>query len=66
MGDVHFIAYDQATGEAVASIVGSPADVADFLAIWLHNAERGVTLAQRLGVDFQRWKRPHDDAGRHD
>ncbi len=54
MGDVNFIAFDPEKGGPVASVVGSPADVADFLAIWLQNAEAGVSLAQRLGVDFER------------
>ncbi len=55
MGKVNFIAFDQESGRPTASIVGRPADVADFLAIWMQNAETGVTLAQRLGVEFDGW-----------
>ena len=32
----------------------SPADVADFLAIWMKNNTDGISLARQLGVDFQR------------
>jgi hypothetical protein len=55
VGKVNFIAFDQESGRPTASIVGRPADVADFLAIWLQNAETGISLAQRLGVEFEGW-----------
>ncbi len=62
MGKVSFIAFDQEGGRPTASVVGRPADVADFLGIWLQNAETGVSLAQRLGLDFEAWS-GHADGG---
>lgn len=63
MGKINFIAFDRENGRPTASVVGRPADVADFLAIWLQNAETGVSLAQRLGVDFERWSGRSDEDG---
>lgn len=63
MGEVDFIACDPERGAPVASVVGSPADVADFLAIWLQNTEAGVSPAQRLGIDVERRPVRHDTDG---
>ena len=62
MGKINFIAFDQESGRPTASVGGRPADVADFLGIWLQNAETGISLAQRLGVDFERWSGGGRDA----
>ena len=66
MGKVNFIAFDQESGRPTASIVGRPADLADFLAIWLQNAETGVSLARRFGIDVERWSGRDDADGTDD
>lgn len=50
MGEVTFVTYSAKTGAPSACVMGSPADVADFLAIWQKNQEGGLDLAQQLGV----------------
>ena len=50
MGEVNFVAFG--SSGPTASISGSAVDVADFLTIWMGNQENGISLAQRLGVDF--------------
>jgi hypothetical protein len=52
MGEVNFVAFDAEAGRPTASISGSPADVADFISIWMKNNEDGLSLAKQLGVDF--------------
>jgi len=54
MGEVDFVALDSEKGVPTASISGSPADAADFLAIWMKNNNDGISLAKQLGVDFLR------------
>ena len=66
MGKANFIAFDQETGRPTASIVGRPADLADFLAIWLQNAGTGVSLEQRFGIDVERWSGRDDADGTDD
>ena len=54
MGEVNFVAFDSEKGRSTASISGSPVDVADFIAIWMKNNNDGISLANQLGVDFER------------
>ena len=54
MGEVNLVAFDGETGMPMASISGSPVDLADFIAIRMKNNEDGVSLARQLGVDFGR------------
>jgi hypothetical protein len=53
MGDVNFLAFDSKSGVPTASISGSPVDVADFLSVWMKNNDEGISLSQRLGVEFR-------------
>lgn len=57
MGNVNFMCFDAEAGKAgkvvaTASIQGRPADVADFLAIWMKNRQDGISLARQLGLEF--------------
>jgi len=52
MGEVNFVAFDAEAGRPTASISGTPADVADFISIWMKNNEDGISLSKQLGVDF--------------
>jgi hypothetical protein len=52
MGEVNFVAFDAKEGRPTASISGAPADVADFISIWMKNNEDGISLSKQLGVDF--------------
>jgi len=54
MGEVNFVAFDAEKGAPTASISGSPADVADFISIWMKNNDEGISLSKQLGVDFLR------------
>ena len=60
MGEVDFVAFDSESGRPTASISGSPVDVADFIAIWMKNDKKGISLARQLGVDSLR---PDKDPG---
>lgn len=52
MGDVTFLMFNTETGTAQGTVSGSPADVANFLSIWVKNTEGGISLADQLGVDL--------------
>ena len=51
MGDVTFLMFNAETGKPQGTVSGAPADVADFLAIWVKNTEEGLPLERRLGID---------------
>jgi hypothetical protein len=53
MGDVTFLMFNTATGAAQGTVSGAPADVADFLAIWVKNTEEGLSLERQLGVEVK-------------
>ena len=51
MGDVTFLMMNSETGQPQGTVSGAPADVADFLAIWVKNTDEGISLEKRLGVE---------------
>lgn len=51
MGEVTFLMFNSETGQPQGTVSGSPADVADFLSIWVKNTNDGLDLARCLGVD---------------
>jgi len=53
MGDVVFLMMSSETGKPQGTVTGAPADVADFLAIWVKNTEEGISLERRLGVELK-------------
>ena len=53
MGDVTFLMFNTETGTPQGTVSGAPADVADFLAIWVKNTEEGISLERRLGVELK-------------
>jgi len=53
MGDVQFVMFDSEKGQPTGSVSGAPADVADFLAIWMKNNTDGISLARQLGVTIE-------------
>ena len=61
MGDVTFLMFNTETGKPQGTVSGAPADVADFLAIWVKNTEDGISLEKRLGVQLRRPSEPTAD-----
>lgn len=61
MGDVQFVMFDSAKGQPTGSVSGAPADVADFLAIWMKNSNEGISLARQLGVDLAASQDPDEE-----
>ena len=61
MGDVVFLMINSETGKPQGTVTGAPADVADFLAIWVKNTEEGLSLERRLGVEVRPPSEPPAD-----
>ena len=61
MGDVTFLMFNNETGKPQGTVSGAPADVADFLAIWVKNNEEGLPLERQLGVEMKRPPEPTSD-----